>query len=963
MSVVTICLLALLSPQDKPKRIVLPPTPPAQAPAQEPVGLTEFERFHRDATKLRRSVLLSSEAEDALLQRLRLDYQDPAALALQLAAKSDADFVHGLLRVVTRLATQREKAAEELLFLVQTRPFASATKEAVEALADLDPPRAKERLLTCLTSRYAGVRKAATDQLLARIDKSDLPRLLALAQEQDQDIQRKALFLLGALPHPPARERLIMAIGSPLPTVAATACQSLIAHGVDVVPDLAPMLQRPAIDRTFGYAAFAVTALEDQTGRELLPEAALPYLLREVRGNDPFLRTTAALALANMAFRSDDARGETFGDRDIVDGLLMVVAPRDYVPNISMLQKPAAKKLVQFTGQDFRGHSLVWRGWWDKARPGFVGMRLRVSVTPENAMDAVLTWTSAGVVQRFIGERVEPGAPRADVFEFILTGAEMAALVQRLESLGFMGKGLVASAGAADMLPVGRSLELELGSFRSRVAGPTEAVRSIDVLEEEVRVVADRERWQLYREPVREPDARAAWRAEREWLAAHADTSARNARLKDRIVAALPSLADARRELALGHLLALPDLGALLTEGDGLALVDLAARSELIDDRTFDLLEVALLAPGDRVWRRALDVVADRSERGGRQALPRVFALLGAEKVLAAVREGRPDLRVAAIHEVASLKDRRAVPDLLAAVGDPELEVCETAVYALGVLRVAEARETLLALQADPATAGTTRRVAWVALGRIGGEGVLPVLQAGAGFPELADQLAAAQAMGELDDLEAARFLALMFATRGYGPLGTQAVASLQRQGGLLARPALQRYLGGRDPQRHQEIVLLLAEFQDPSVVEHLIAMLDDVFEGPRVALLLSTITGVDLAGVNQRVPFMQEWWRTHKDLPQAVWFMESLGRDRIETTLRVADLAPKSGVAAVPELTRIMLSVRKPYLRVMAAALLRDTTDREFGRVSLQTPVAQLQAIADRYRYFADAENAEDKR
>lgn len=963
MSILTLCLLSMVAPQQKSK-VVLPPPPPIEAPVVDQTQLPERERFLRDANKLRRSVVLGSDAEDVLLNRLRLDYQDPAALALRCVASADTDMVYGLVKVVGRFSTDRAKAADELLFLLQNKPFGAATHDTVATMADLEPEKAKTRLLACLTTRYAGLRKAATDQLLARIDQSDVERLVTLASDQDEDIRRKALFLLGALPYPPARRSLVEAIGSPRPTIAATASQSLVAHGADVAADLQPMLTRPAFDRTFGYAAFALTVLEDQTGRALLTPEMLPFLLREVRGTDTFLRVASALALANLAFRSDDARGEAFADRDIVDGLLLVVAPRDYVPNISMLQKPAARKLVQFTGQDFRGRSVAWRGWWDKARPGFVGMRLRVAVTADNGGDAVLTWTSEDHTLRFVGERaVAPPAPglRADaaarLFEFRLTGPEMAALVQRLESLGFMGKGLIASAGASDMLPVARTLELQLGTFQSRVAGPSEPVRWIDVLEEEVRAVADRERWQLYLPGATEAERLAQWHAEREWLAGDVEPAARDARLKDHIIAGLPQFPSARRELALGHLLALPNVAGLLTEADGGALIDLAARTEFIDDDAFRLLEVALLVPGERIWRRVLDIVDDHREKGGREAMPRIFSLLGAERVLEAVRSARPSVRVAAMHEAANMRDVRAVPALLAALDDGDRTVRETAVYALGVLQVAAAYDKLTALQAQPDLQPAMRRVVWVALGRIGGEGVLPILKAATGFPDVADQLAALQAMGEMQDPEAASFLALVFASRGYGPLGTQAVASLQKMGGLLARPALRAHLRGREPTRERDIVLLLAEFQDPTIVELLMPMLDDPDSGMRAAMLLATITGVDLTEVNNRVAVMRDWWRGHKDLPQAMWYLESLQRERVSSTLTADDLRPKSGVDAVPELTRLLLAVDKPYLRVMTAALLRETTDREFGRVSVQTTAAQLQAIADRYRYFADAE------
>ena len=96
------------------------------------------------------------------------------------------------------------------------------------------------------------------------------------------------------------------------------------------------------------------------------------------------------------------------------------------------------------------------------------------------------------------------------------------------------------------------------------------------------------------------------------------------------------------------------DLGAVLVESDGLRLAELAANSDRIDAQSFELLEIALVAPGDQAWRRVLDAVDTAFDRGGKEALPRVFAMLGADKVLAAISDGRARVRSAAILEVAS---------------------------------------------------------------------------------------------------------------------------------------------------------------------------------------------------------------------------------------------------------------------------------------------------------------------
>lgn len=961
MSPTLLCMLAALCPQgEQGRRLVLPkPAQHVKQEAEPGLQLSELDRFKQDVMQMRRGKRLSDASQDLVLKKIHGGYAKPSKLALHLARTEPADVLHGLLQVVRRFGDETD--AKTLEYLLLTRPFRSATKLGVAVMCDRAGERQKESLLSCFTARYSSVRSAATERLLGLIDQADLPALLEFTRAESTDVVRKAVFLLGALPYPESRARLVEMLSGSEPTTAATACRSLIDHGPDVAPALQEILGQPALDHSFGYAAFALAVLEDQTGRVFLSDEFVPRLRDELTGRDPFMHTTAAMAMCNLAFRSTDDKGLDYRDAEIVDGLMLVTAPREFVVNTSLLVRPATRRLVLFTGRDFHGRSSAWRVWWEQARAGFVGMRLVVPVSPENGAEASLTWTHQRHVVRFRGERA--GVARAEegveIDDYLLSGPEMDALVGRLQSQGFMTQGLLASAASTNMLPVVRELDLELGTARSRITGPAAPAGWLDALEAEVVTVTERERWQLYRDPLTETDVFAFWRREREWLAAHAERTDRQRRLLDRIITAYPTLSERRRARATAHMLAMPDLRTVLAERDGIALVKLAARSSELDNQGFRLLELALLVPGDRVWRSVLDGVDLAYDRGGEKALPRVFALLGPDKVLAAISDGRDRIRSAAIFEVSKLRDQRAVPELMACLEGTPRSIQEAAIYALGVLHSVEARPVLLALQSREDTVASTRRVAWVALGRIGGPRVLPVLQSGVALPELVDRLAAIQAMGELDDPAAAAFLAQIFAVHGLNPLGTQAMASLQKMGGVLGRRALRRHLSTSDTRVRHEVVMALAEFTDPIVIPDLMALLDLGQRQTRVVMLLSSITGLDLMTANDRKGEMARWWRSNKDQPQAVWFLKSLARSRIETTLRVEQLAPGAGGDGVEELTRILLTAREPRTRVLAAALLREVTERDFGSVSVLTPPEQLQAVADRYLYFVDAESA----
>jgi HEAT repeat protein len=963
MTLSTLCVLALLLPQEGPRpgRLVLPkPSPETQKPAPPMAAQDELLAFHKAVLPLRRGVHLNPNAEDLLLRKLGQDFQAPGELALRLMPQVDPDQMHGLLRVLLRYGKESDGDAIQLLLM--TRAIGEATPAAVDAMARLLRDNGKEALFVCMTARFAGVRQAAAERLLSLVQPEDLPRLLQLSRDRNEDVQRRALFLLGAVHDAEARKRLLEALASPSTQLAASAAQSLLAHGPDAAIDLQAILSEPPTSRAFGHAALLLAQFEDQTGRQLLTDAMLPHLRAELRGPDPFLRAACAVALCNLAFRSDDRTGERFDDAGIAEGLLLVAAPREFVPNTSLLQAIATHKLMLFSGQDFRGRAAAWLKWWDERGKGFVGTRLRIEVGAENGRRALLTWRDPQRVLRIRGEELPlPPVPDSKsgpaASDLILSGAEMQALVQKLRELGFMTPGILAAQAAAETLPQARALELELLGSRVRIAGPATTARWLDVLESELLVVAAREQWQLYRDPATEPDPLAFWRAEREWLAAHTDRGERDRRLLGRIVDALPKQTTANAELALRSLLAMPDLGALLTEEHGLKLAAFAAQRSTLDELGQRALEGSILAPGDQAWRAALQAAEQHYDQGGRQLLGKLYGLLGPERTLAAIGSGRPRVRTAAMFDVANQKELRAVPILLAQVGDAEREVADTAIYALGMIGDPQAREPLLRLLATPELRGSTRRETWMALARIGGDDVLPVLQNAATSLDFEDRLKGLEALGEYRDPRSAAFLAQVFTAHGTDPIGTQAFLALKKLGGLLARPALHRCLNVRDPRVRREVVLALADIQDPIVVPELIEMLELPADGPRASVLLACITGVDLTPINDRVGYMRRWWQSHKELPQGSWFLEALRTNGVQTALTIGQLAPRSGTAGVPELIALLPRLEKPYLRVLAGALLRDSTDREFGTISLQTTIAQLQAITDRYAFYAEAE------
>ena len=60
-----------------------------------------------------------------------------------------------------------------------------------------------------------------------------------------------------------------------------------------------------------------------------------------------------------------------------------------------------------------------------------------------------------------------------------------------------------------------------------------------------------------------------------------------------------------------------------------------------------------------------------------------------------------------------------------------------------------------------------------------------------------------------------------------------------------------------------------------------------------------------------------------------------------------------------MPELARLLKAVEQPHLRAMLAWMLRDMAGVEFGRLTRLSDKAAVDAVADRYRYHAEAVKA----
>lgn len=951
-----------LSPQgpvvpDRGGRIVLPPPERVQQdPTPKVVGDGIQRRFHERVLELRRSRLLSEITEEDLLRRIGVDFEDAAKRAVKLARSADADLMHGVMRVLATYGGEPE--AQEIKFLLHTRSFGKATPIAVGTMATIARGAARELLFDCLTASREFVRRAAATELESRVTPDDVPRLVTLASQGKSDVRVRALRLLGRVPDQQSLGVLVNALrdGS---RYAVEACRALINAGSTVVPALTEILERPASSHEFGFAAFALASLEESTGRPLFSAAMTPHLIAELDMPDGFMRSAAAIALSGVAWRSTDTTGTAFHDREVVERLVAVVAPREFVQHVSLIQDLARVRLVRLSGRDFQLDHGKWRDWWEAASAvdGYVATRQELVLDVDSAPLAVVTWRDAHNHVRLRGTKVDPLPPSDEiVLEFLVAPEDLVAIVDSLRRAGFMRD--VRRRGA---MPADSLVRLTIGAARCQTDAMAD-LRDLKPLSSIIEAAANERIWQLYRDSEREPDIAAFWRSERRWLAANTDPKARDARLVDRIARRLPDLAGDRLSLAIDHLRGVQHLRDVLNAEHTTTLVE-ALRSRDVWDESSDRIADVILAAGESApWRQVLSIANDKASADARRVLSRMFGLLGTDRILDALDDENLDVRIAAMDEVIKVRDVRAVPQLVELLSDDNNSVRVTAAFALGRLRSADGRQPMIDILTTEGNdiSPQLRRTIWVALSRIGGTEVFSILSAAFYSPVEADRRAVLQAFAELRHESAARELGNVFALRGPDDrLGLMALQLLRGLGDRLGAPALRPHLESANPQVRIETAYALAEFGDPAALPAMISMLDSSQDQLRVVALIAGITGVDVTERNDRVPFLRRWLRANEGRSQGEWLVAALAARNVPNTLDAAFLRPNAGTAQVNELTRLLVELNHPHLRPLVARVLRLTTGEDFGTVSMETDADTLYAIAERYRFLVDSGKA----
>lgn len=948
-------LLLLTVPQVFPGNdIKLPPRAEGAVKAAPMVRpLTEIERFRRDLVEMQGPVLKVEHK----LQEMAQTYAPQAleALILEVARSARAHEMTNLMVVANRFGGTSPKVADELLFQLLVRPLAEATRSVVETMVVLKGDAARAALRECIRGRNSAVRRQAVDALIPMLGDDDFDFVMQLSREQTLDLQLRGIDLLRAMPGARGAPRLIELLSKP-PTVAGASAAALIAMGPSAAPSLQAFTSQPAIDRGHVYACFVLARIAERVDPALLPESVAPALVKQLKDPDAMTRCLAAVPLADLAYRG--VAGAAGHDVALVEALLDTVEPPAFVQNIDLLTRPAEERLLRNTGRLIVGtDGLTWRAWWKDQREGFTCVRARVDVPPEKAATAVVVWRQEQRQMRVLGEGLADTMPVSGAKEVIVSAPHMFELLSAMQAAGF-GDEVALRVDSA--LPRTRSIAVQVPGARAQVAMPVTEHPAFERLVALVQAIVDEEAWQLYRDPATESDRAAFWRAERTWRDAHPSTDERGRRFFHRVVGLWPGLSTPLKARAIERLSQHPDRKQLVGEAEGERAVAMLAALPQLTELDVGLLELAVAAPGDKVWRTAVDC-ASRLPGGGPVAVRGLFKVLGPDAVLGALDDTSPIVRRAGVEQLMIVRDQRAAKRLIELLADPDLDVRHVAVGACGQLQLTAAAQPLVDIIAANDTTPLVRREALRSLGRIGTDLAFPVLQRALFAKAQDDKDAAMRGLGDLRDPRAAHVLADLLVIGHGKDLGTLARLHLLRQPGTLAVPALRAQLKiAQDATVRADLVLLVGGYHDASVVPELMDLLKNEKYAPQAATLLEGTTGVSFAAAQDRIDLIETWYRDHRADPQWQWLLDALRDTKTTTDLRPDHFAASAGLQPLAELGRLLIEAKEPRLWPLVAAVMRTVARDDFGVVGQDTDVAAREAIAARYRLLDETARAE---
>ena len=773
-----------------------------------------------------------------------------------------------------------------------------AAESLLSAIEDLAPRLLTPELLGHLFEHPQGATRSAAERRLRAMPTAEaLPILLRSAESGRADTRLRALGLLATGGGPESVELFFDHLSDTSAKVAWRAAQNLAALDDAAVRGrlIALATGESLLLRSNAYALLAVCEMEDRTSTALLDMRHALLLQDNLNVSQPLTVGAVAVALAGIGFRSPRPEDTPWLDRIVPHLLVRTVSGAEYHRDIASLREPSERRLALITGESIANDGRAWQRWWIDNSVDFRARRAYLSLGalgPEG-LEVRFRAPSEGSLFRLLGEQAVEHVERGPDFHgevFYLTRAECEDLASVLRGEGILSAerlpGTRGTSGSKD-----RTLEVVVGN-QAKAFTFAQGVHEewFERAASAVRGLADRNRWQLYVDPSRHVSRRELWLAERDWWARVTDETSRARRMKQLVLAALPSVPVSQRDEGVAELRRAFALEGVADASDFQPLLELLRQEPLYRDRAIQLAELARQVAREasgagrpieiELARELAEALHDSFGVESADQLVLLLAECGRDVMEEKAHDERPFVRAVTAGALARRGEPEDVALLLEMLEDPDPDVEASVVRSMGAHGIGDARvEILLRARVGERR---VRAAALEALSHLGGADVVEPLMLAVNDPDPAIRNAAAEGLAVLADPRTAGVLVSVLAR---GPAEPNFDAARR---GLLAigEPAwmdLLRVASSAAPVSRREAALVLSEQGVPQVASTLMAVLTEGPADQHVAAELATLTCIDFRSEPDPAGAWWEWWDQVRHDDSLAWFRAALSRAGLE--------------------------------------------------------------------------------
>ena len=947
--------------EPRPVPIFSPPEGAQRRPATEEAQPAPVLEQQRPA-----AVPGSPEAVAILIDRLRRwpapGAREAADQLARTAGPAHAALIAGLgnndWRVrsgcANALATMVAKDAVPALVAAIADPSNRAgLDELFRALVSLDPEGAPATLLPFLSQGNGRLREealAAFPPLMPQAYRSDLVRILGEGRPM---VRQSALELLSRMPGPPDRA-MYTSLGDPEAAVADFAARHLaLRHDPQVRKQLLDRAEK-ASRREAAFAALALARDELDTGGELIPAegAVRDRFFRMLPDHDPFLRGTACVVLAGLAFRHEDADLTRLADEYLVPMMLRVVAGGTFFPEYTALEDLCFRRIEVLTGRKFGRDAHAWKEWWMSSADGFHARRRLGSLSAEDLRTGLIIFT-----RREAGGSRWRAAFTADpaVLDDPTPGAGLVVFPEGARELARWVVEAGLFEGHPDALPTADEASTELtvrvGSREATWVATGEDHARLGTLAGHLERLRAELGWQRLLEVPEGSTRRAAGEALAASLAGLPDDAARSEAVVDIALKAWKRTRGADRALCL---FLFERAGPAWVTGQRASLAALLVDETHLTEDNGRLVSLLARDGHPSVQERLLDIVADAPGARARRLLDEVLASRSHESLVALLDEDRPTVRCAVARALAAGGLQEDAALLVGRLRDRDPEVRDAILEAL---RSWDRALVLAALGAALEADDEELRVrCWEALAAVGAAESADRLWSGLSGASDVERWAILRGLQQAGGVTAADLI--VQTVRAPGPLEFRrealdtltrldpdivreplrallglpredpvlplAVASYARVAGEAGVPDLLPILAWDAPEIRRTTALSLGQLGAREALATLLALVQEP-EGDRAAeraLEVLTFHMPEGPTAGARAQAFVAWADVHAQLTREEWFLLAAGEAGIALDPDLTWLDREGSPARLPALARL-LTQQNAALRAQADRLL----------------------------------------